>query len=1001
MGNSSLQEIPPDALNRTRGFVGREWVLEAVDDWIAHESERYLLIVGEPGWGKTALAAWLAGAGPVPDDADAARRLERVRERWDSVHFCIGRNQEGTTDPAQFARELAEQLDHLDGFAQALIREVAPTVDISITAQLNAGQIIGAHIDQLNIPGQDPGDVYNRLVRQPLRTLARSRPGDDLKVLILVDALDEALTADGTNIVSLIAGSGDLPPGVRFVLTSRDEPRVLDKFDDRTVERALYLGQPQYTANAERDLGRYISGRIATDDSVAALPAGDPAELAAKLLDQADGNFLYARWVLDEAAQGLPTDFTALPKGLYGLYRRFLERLVLGDGSAWRTKHEPFLGCLTVATPVAPGISLPQWLDLPAGTLSWRVRDVAQIIEYVAEPPEGEDGYRLYHRSVTDFLSAYQYGDKSRPRLNEYYIEPVRQHDRIASYYLDQIRGDWAGDWSQSDSYGLRQLVGHLRARAELAESGQRARAGELYQVMLDDRFQAAQHERLNGIHTTLNDLRITLAVALGRDSAPDLLAALRCIAGFRGLTAAESLSNAVFDAVVADDIPRAARKMSHYLTGPASSTGWQQVLKLYLAWEAAESGDPRLAQDLVPEARFALCTAIEPLCDALIARIAGDTSAIAERLPPHELRSAAAEAEQLVARLEQTTDEGDAEAVSSRMFIRQMYPVDPETVAGFTASIAPTLSRIAAHRQGQDLIARALRSISRNPYPRYRDISLGALAAAVMASPDRRWVRDQMRQVLRAGLDDEGITFTFDLPMTVLAECRRRDLPAQALEAYLGRAADRDDVWGTRIRALSAQASAAYRSGDVMEAFGLLREASGAHVTYAGYGVTAMLGLIDRCHEFGEPYRAEVPEWGPARDQSLPGLAAHYARDVYDPEFRQERLNLVRLHQGWTEEPRPDAASVEQRLAATTDTDVRRAYQHHVAARWAASPGPEIAKVLVPLALFDTTGLDAILASLLVGRLRALDQADFLTVADLVTAHFTSGRPWTHGQWR
>ena len=50
-------------------------------------------------------------------------------------------------------------------------------------------------------------------------------------MLILVDALDEAVTAPEPSIVTLLAGSQDLPRGVRFVLTSPNEPRVLDQFD--------------------------------------------------------------------------------------------------------------------------------------------------------------------------------------------------------------------------------------------------------------------------------------------------------------------------------------------------------------------------------------------------------------------------------------------------------------------------------------------------------------------------------------------------------------------------------------------------------------------------------------------------------------------------------------------------------------------------------------------------------------------------------------------------
>ena len=45
---------------RTRDFVGREWVFQAIDDWLGDSGgARVFLLTGEPGCGKTAIAARL------------------------------------------------------------------------------------------------------------------------------------------------------------------------------------------------------------------------------------------------------------------------------------------------------------------------------------------------------------------------------------------------------------------------------------------------------------------------------------------------------------------------------------------------------------------------------------------------------------------------------------------------------------------------------------------------------------------------------------------------------------------------------------------------------------------------------------------------------------------------------------------------------------------------------------------------------------------------------
>src|SRR5438045_3799045 len=105
--------IPSVVAERAQGFVGRQWVRDEVVDWMDHGNERFLLITGEPGSGKTALAAWLAGSGPKPLDEDNASKLERVRDGWKAIHFCMGRGQIDSLDPTRFAQSLAHQLSNL------------------------------------------------------------------------------------------------------------------------------------------------------------------------------------------------------------------------------------------------------------------------------------------------------------------------------------------------------------------------------------------------------------------------------------------------------------------------------------------------------------------------------------------------------------------------------------------------------------------------------------------------------------------------------------------------------------------------------------------------------------------------------------------------------------------------------------------------------------------------------------------------------------------------
>jgi hypothetical protein len=1029
MDASNISSVPADAAERAARFVGRRRLLHQVADWIAAERNRYLLIIGEPGSGKTAFASWLAGAGPIPDAAGDADVLRHVRSRLDAVHFCIARGQRGAVNPGEFIRLLAKRLARRSNtFATAAISRVAPGATASVEVGENWGTVIGIKIDKLIVASADPEDVYHRIIREPLRAIAEADPA--MRVLVMVDALDEALTADAPNIVSLLAGSRDIP-GLRFLATSRDEPRVIDQFDDAAIIRL----SDDTAMQADEDLRLYVAERMAGDERLQSAMAGSTGAVLDWLVERSAGNFLYATFVLDEiaTAQRAVSDLDTLPRGLNDMYRMFLDRLFLSPtrmfAEPWLDRYEPILGSLAVAEPAAPEAVLPGWLGWSRNELNARLHDVSQLVEYLPEMFEGSGGYRLYHRSIADFLAAYRYRHNGSWRKNEYYVEPAHQNRRIAAYYLSRIEQAWAGDWTRCDTYGLEHLVGHLKAREQLSEESSAATRDEFYRTALDGGFQDAQHDRL-GIDAVLSDLRSTLDFATARPGLEDVVPMLRCVADFRRNTKSTRISTAIFDAVDAARWSPALELAGRYGIGPQSRGGWMQILQLYVAWEAAQAGQLDDARRAVKDAGPYRYPAVQELAVALLGHVARSLPAqgggqsgpledlgwpgshdpwlrmsyTAPELSREELQGLIDDLTPQVRRLE-SISATRAEAASARTFIddRNTLMVDPETASDLAGGLRNRLLLVAAEPQGQQLTVRALQAMMRNPYPRYRDIGLSALGTAVLASPDIHWMRFHLRRLLAAGLDDEGVAFSFDLPAALLAECERRGRSVPGLEEYLTTALAHVDPWGTRMRARSALAGARFSRGDVAGAFEALVIASTHTAQYAGYGVMAVLSLVERCSEFGEPARAWAPIWGPDGRASLLDLARDAAGRVYDPVFAEERRALVEAYARWIDEAPPDIQTARKRLSEITDLDMRGALQRFIAARWAAEYDTSMAelKELVPFALFDTTTLDAVLARLLGRSLSSLSDAQLSAVLALTESDFSSGRPWSFGQWR
>ena len=62
---SAAINVPAALAEKAREFTGREWLLDRIIAWADHSSARFLMVTGNPGTGKSALAAWLVGAGPA------------------------------------------------------------------------------------------------------------------------------------------------------------------------------------------------------------------------------------------------------------------------------------------------------------------------------------------------------------------------------------------------------------------------------------------------------------------------------------------------------------------------------------------------------------------------------------------------------------------------------------------------------------------------------------------------------------------------------------------------------------------------------------------------------------------------------------------------------------------------------------------------------------------------------------------------------------------------
>lgn len=480
-------------------------------------SERFFLLVGEPGWGKSSLCAWMIGVGREPDSpADASRRA-RLRDAWAAAYLCSA-TAGSTVNPTTFVRTIAAQLAHtFDEFAAKVLEREAPDYSVNVTTGDLSGRAraIGLMTDQINVEAADAREAWERSVRLPLADIAATQVRGD-PIFIVVDGLDDALTFTPPNIVDLVAGSTDFPDRVRFFLTSRREERVLNAFPSSVGVRVVAVSMGVDPDNDE-DIRAYIEMRASEPNIAAwAVRAGlEPKAFADELVARAAGNFLFIRFVLDNPPTGDAQ--AAFPHGLEAAYDEFLARALpgvrqYGADPTWTSTVKPVLGALTVASPAAPEEAIPRWL-VPAPDVAQALTAVGQMTEWV-----DEDGgsRRLYHRSLADFLSTERLPSRAgEPQKNRFFVEPRAYHAAIAGYYLDALGTEWDGDWTKSDGYGLRRLVPHLYALHAMTQGrAERAKvAAQLCEVALDETFQEAQRRKLGDGSATIEAIRLALEV--------------------------------------------------------------------------------------------------------------------------------------------------------------------------------------------------------------------------------------------------------------------------------------------------------------------------------------------------------------------------------------------------------------------------------------------------------------------------------------------------------
>ncbi len=746
--------LPTRVAENIADFTGRAWLLEPVLDWLENTSQRLFILTGEPGAGKSMIAAWLAGEGPVPAAAKRRTRLDRIRAAAKGAYFCEVNS--GKTAPKALAKSLAEQLqDTVPPFGQALLvtlrerMQITATQDIEIVAA--GGTAIAVNIGTFNLARVSDEFSFNTLLREPLQELYRG--GYKETILLVIDALDEALTYSGSpKIPDLLARLEDLPPQVRFLVTARDDPRVLKLFS--TIPPFDLIKDAPKDSGDVRDF--VWDGLTGLDDA----PRGMLADRIAKT---SEGNFLYAYLVLRSLRPRLAEipDLKqfALPDDLNGVYLDFLNRELGMNETRWNTKYGPVLGLIAVGQ--GDGLRSEHLKRFARKDVAPALRDCKQYLD--GDLPDGP--FRPFHRSFADFLL-----DK---RVNIHYpIDPAAMHARIVKAYCPAP--GCGGAWPNWDNYGVRYLATHLAQAASYSGNGDgHPFAERLVRLMVNDDFQAYHLSVVDDLAALQSDMEQALKTAVADPDPRSLVLVVEMALALVEFRRKRLQPEPIFQLARQGKLEDATRTLAAF----GMEKRWQTVAALALAWLAVPNN---------PDAATHLCDrlAAEPLTSwpipLMLDRVKAGLKGKSPALPPLPPPPPEEVVEELVKRL--AGQGADFEMIASFLSAAQIPPNEmlmkelgqsPDNEPVFLAQTdgPPLISFAAAYPdKGWKYLDRYLAIFAANDYVYYRNLSLWILLDAVLRHPDPVWTREAVARLVLVAMQGERMAFRNALPYALLA---------------------------------------------------------------------------------------------------------------------------------------------------------------------------------------------------------------------------------------
>ena len=395
-------------------FIGRGWLFQEIENafYPSRQGVSGVLIIGDPGAGKSALTAQL-----VCSRASS----KTIHDHVLGYHLCKYSDR-NTQNGGKFVRNLAD-----------MIARRLSEYGYIVTNNSYIQRSLKTDCATL----EDPVGCFEQAILTPLRLL-KNKPKENW--YIVIDALDECLAQSETShsIVYLLNNKLALfPSWLKLVMTSRNDSKVV--MNSNSVMKLII--DPDDIRNME-DIELFLSTKLLPDfplilqiklwfrdDAIK-----DTASLISALLNKSQGNFMFVKEILHhwETFRAQKGDPYALPQSLGELYNSYLERLY-----SQKEQFKPVRQVLELLVATFKPLSLKgiyEVIKMKEENLEdeyefeSRIKGLEHFLKY------GEnDTVTLYHLSLTEWLTS------ESNRNGPFYVSKKKGHEVFCDYYFSLI----------------------------------------------------------------------------------------------------------------------------------------------------------------------------------------------------------------------------------------------------------------------------------------------------------------------------------------------------------------------------------------------------------------------------------------------------------------------------------------------------------------------------------------------------------------------------------